>query len=452
MCAASCEQEDVQAAIDNACDGDIVFVPKGECVWTTTNTYQPAVIIPANKRIYLVGTGSNEDGTLIKHGGGTCLGLYSQGSTISEFRFLTPTDYDSATISVQNIGWRIYNNSFGHVTPGLETRGSTVAIQISSVNDELVGVNPQGLIDNNIFEDKRIVVGGGGNFNEMNLIWTQENVWGTADDVVYVENNNFLNRLSGNIVDTNYGGKYVFRYNTASGLGAQTQVHSLQGDQQRGSKSWEIYKNTFIYEPYIWTTMFIRGGTGFVWGNDITGITQGLAFDNVRSYRDVGGDVNQCNGESSWDENIESNGWPCRDQIGRGKDMSLWTEENPYPPQELEPAYVWLNRDDENILNVFVHNNCGEWIKSNRDYYNEIALFDGSSGVGSGTYSQMSAIIPSTTNVGFWCTDKGSNWDTINLDENDGCLYVWNGDSWEIKYIPYTYPHPLTLGGISSNS
>ncbi|MEM7816251.1 MAG: hypothetical protein QXN71_03970, partial [Candidatus Aenigmatarchaeota archaeon] len=31
--AASCNQEDVQAAIDQAQDGDTVLVPEGECVW-----------------------------------------------------------------------------------------------------------------------------------------------------------------------------------------------------------------------------------------------------------------------------------------------------------------------------------------------------------------------------------------------------------------------------------
>jgi polygalacturonase len=48
--AASCSQEDVQAAIDAANDGDTVSVPAGTCTWTTPldgggYTHDPAVLI-----------------------------------------------------------------------------------------------------------------------------------------------------------------------------------------------------------------------------------------------------------------------------------------------------------------------------------------------------------------------------------------------------------------------
>jgi len=48
-----------------------------------------------------------------------------------------------------------------------------------------------------------------------------------------------------------------------------------------------------------------------------------------------------------------SNGYPCRDQIGRGKDSALWSDylTFPAPSQALEPSYVWNVRID-GVLDV----------------------------------------------------------------------------------------------------
>jgi hypothetical protein len=45
---------------------------------------------------------------------------------------------------------------------------------------------------------------------------------------------------------------------------------------------------------------------------------------------------------------------------------------------------------------------------------------------------------------GYWSTDQGGNWHTLNGTANDGCLDVVVGAVWQnCKYKPYTYPHPL---------
>lgn len=42
--AASCSQQDVQSAVDQAGDGDTVLVPAGGATWRTTDTNYPAAI------------------------------------------------------------------------------------------------------------------------------------------------------------------------------------------------------------------------------------------------------------------------------------------------------------------------------------------------------------------------------------------------------------------------
>lgn len=81
-------------------------------------------------------------------------------------------------------------------------------------------------------------------------------------------------------------------------------------------------------------------------------------------------------------------------------------------------------------------------IAADRDYFNEIASFNGTSGVGISTRAQMDAITPTLPGVGFWVTDEG-NWNATAAADESGQLYTWNGSAWVLKYVPYTYPHPL---------
>jgi hypothetical protein len=81
-------------------------------------------------------------------------------------------------------------------------------------------------------------------------------------------------------------------------------------------------------------------------------------------------------------------------------------------------------------------------IAPNRDYFQEVATFNGSSGVGIGTRAQMDAITPTLAGVGFWVTDEG-DWDADADVGESGRLYTWSGSAWVFKYEPYTRPHPL---------
>ena len=63
--AASCSQQDVQAAIDLASNGDIVTVPEGNCVWVSgrrfvDSGYYRYPSLGINKSVVLIGAGADK--------------------------------------------------------------------------------------------------------------------------------------------------------------------------------------------------------------------------------------------------------------------------------------------------------------------------------------------------------------------------------------------------------
>ncbi|MFZ2603510.1 MAG: hypothetical protein WAX79_05880, partial [Candidatus Omnitrophota bacterium] len=368
--AADCSQAAVQVAITSASDGDTVQVPEGSCTWTSG--------ITINKRIILRGAGktitvitSNMPNGLIN------LGL--SGSRITQLGVILQNT-NGMGIVAEGTNWRVDHSRFQSTSSAGEVEG----VICSGSNDHA----PVGVVDHNDFENTIVLTIGAVDMLS-NPIWAEPLGLGT-NNAVYVENNSFTGTMAFlQITDANYGGRYVFRYNIVND--SYIEAHSLQG-YHRSTRSWEIYNNTLNQVNHgMWIPMFLRGGTGVVFNNIITGYWSGdgFALDNVRSFTDLSFPPGRCNGISLWDGNAQANGYPCRDQIGRSTDQWLWTDSSPYPPQALDPAYFWNNKKgDGSDIVPFIHNGVNAWIVENRDYY-----------------------------VG---TSKPG-------------------------YIPYTYPHPLTL-------
>lgn len=138
-------------------------------------------------------------------------------------------------------------------------------------------------------------------------------------------------------------------------------------------------------------------------------------------------------------------------------------------------------------------------LKFDRDLFVEVASFNGTTGVGVGPGSAMATIaangLTKKIGAGYWATDEG-NWNqsffgTVSvstIEAGDYCeivtpgdtnftlmgarnslagtwfvatgpgsgsgmvkprqgnLYIWNGTAFELKFTPYTYPHPLRGG------
>ena len=415
--ATSCSHPDVGAAVNSAQSGDTVVVPAGECSWGST--------LNISKDITLQGAGVGN--TTINSTGGTLISLGLSNARITGFTFDHTSGGTVILIAPGGESFRIDHNEF---TTSIGTKRDVIMIR--GTQDD----HPYGLIDNNDFYNSRVVVYGDAGYDEY-IQWTDDRNFGSAQ-FIYIEDNTFEldGGAQGNVIDGNAGNKMVMRFNTITN--SRIEQHSVQGDL-RGTKAFEMYGNTITSGATVaWAGIYPRGGTGFIFNNTLSGSWNSpIYFDNVRSQRDVGGYFGACDGNSAVDGNDNATGWPCRDQIGRGKDLSAWPNSAPYPDQECTPTYMW-----DNSHTVVVNGSSQDHIQKDRDYYEEVASFDGTSGVGVGTYAQMVAITSCTKGVGFWATDMGE-WNSKNPGK-DGQLYVCNdSNTWVLYYTPYTYPHPL---------
>jgi hypothetical protein len=350
--------EELQTIIDASDSGDTITIPAGHHTWTSK------VTIPDNKKIILTGAGMDNT-FIVSDFSYEVINMGSSGSRITNLGFKLRND-NGYGINVSGNGWRIDHCRFDF------TGSSDYTIEGVRACGDNTHINPAGVIDHCEFNNIRIVVYG--SLNVMaNEIWAEPLGLGT-NNAVFVEDNVFRRAYSNRTaIDSSYGGRYVFRYNTVHN--AQIMAHSAQ-ENDRAVRSWEVYNNTIIQEDISqWVPFFMRGGTGVIFNNTVTGSwdAHGIALDNRRSCEDLG-DGGLADGTSLWDGNEDATGYPARDQIGRSTDNWLWTEANPYPPQALDPAYCWNNTYNSAAMGFFVHtgtcdNNLNH-IQENRDYFN----------------------------------------------------------------------------------
>jgi hypothetical protein len=349
------------------------------------------------------------------------------------------------------VGFRIDHNYFNYLT------GSDFGIL--AYGDASTGV--EGLIDNNTFYNCKVVYFGEPYGSDAGRHrWAEPLNLGTSK-AIYVEANTFIltDASYNNAIDGNLGSRIVVRFNVLQGQ--RFEQHSVQGDSQRAVRLWEIYNNTMTnpgspnYRPF-----FIRGGTGVIFHNTSDGkfISNNLDLDNARSSeQSIASQIPTwgfCTGSSFVDGNTSGQqGWPCRDQIGRSTDASLWNYGNPAPAQASSPAYLWKNTQPSGEIPVSLSCEADDalcarqrtyHLIASRDYYTYRASFNGTVGVGEGTLAGRPATC--TTGVAYWATDQGE-WNSL-VAGPDGQLYKCTApNTWSLHYIPYPYPHPSQSTG-----
>lgn len=360
--AADCEYSNVSTAVEAANSGDTVLLPPGNSVWVNE------LSISNNKKLTLMGSGP--ESSVISTNASSPKGLINigaSGSRVSNIGFQL-SEVTARAVSTRGKGWRVDHCRFDNLSSvygksGVHPRGLP--------SDE---GSPVGLIDHCEFNDIRVVVQGDTSLMA-NKIWAQPLGLGT-NNTVFIEDCIYNFKEFGNGIDANYGGRYVFRYNVLNDT--YIEAHSVQATHC-ATRSWEVYGNIINQaNRSIWAPIFLRGGTGVIFDNLFTGTWSSgpaVIFDNVRSF-DERGDGGKADGTSPWDGNEDSTGYPARDQIGRSTDAWLWTDDNPYPPQEHDPAYLWNNKHTGKDIPVIIHNNCGLHIQENRDYYNGVGKLD----------------------------------------------------------------------------
>lgn len=365
--AASCNTADVQLAMDTAEMNDSVYVPLGTCVWDHGVT--------AHKDLDLIGdhTTIMFRGTAFKDTApGINLGLTT--GTVRGFNFIM-TDGADFAIRADGEGWRITGNEFTN---------QTVYPNRYAVFSRAPECDPPGgLVDHNVFVNSRVVAHGTLRVACQHFLWSESLKLGADQGyagVVYIEDNMFTRTIYADAADTEYAGRYVFRYNTVINGTAEAHPIFLA---QRAPRAWEVYNNTFICsfvrvscDAAIWP----RSGTGVVFNNTVLGYyVYPIKLDNRRSFDGtLSNPPGVCNGQSPWDGN-DDNGYPCRDQIGRGQDMRPYSGTGALPDQFQIPAHFWNNTFKGAPINPHVAN-CSSVVKANgsctdilegRDFINE---------------------------------------------------------------------------------
>jgi len=343
--AASCSQADVQAAINSASEGDRVYVPAGNCIWTAKVTMNRGIILQ----------GAGIDQTTIVDNVPTAVGqtgkeallvAVNSGAAprVTGFTFTDTGSYSNylGTVLVSGAvdGFRIDHCKL----IGCNSRGVSVTSPAS------------GLIDNCQFYD----LNGQATYvrpssSQATIIWATATQLG-GGDAVYIEDCLFSNTSPNKgAIDGEYGAKMVFRHNTL--INSWVLCHGYEGN--RSTLRFEVYDNNFSQTTALSSTAAIvfRGGTGVVFNNVIAGIWwYPLMF---RDYCACGtGDVCQ---------HPECTSYPCPDQVGRSYN------------QIYEPIYQWNNRYNGNEVTGYVFDSCtdrafsvSDAIQVNRDFFNAV--------------------------------------------------------------------------------
>lgn len=265
--AQSCSFEHVQAASQQAIASGVpslVTIPSGTCDW-----------------------GSNElslPGGVSLQGGGKFLTVI-RGSALSNDALVTVTCSNGKTARFSDmtlIGKANYTVWDG----GLALKGGCKDFKVFKARFERfiyygVGVwgDARGVIFQSEFSGNYRANPNGGNAGYGIVIYG-DGTWPAlslgTENAVFVEDNYFV--ANRHHIASNYGSRYVFRYNTA--LTTDDVRHSPvvdahgRGTGSRGSRSWEIYNNTFSTNltPGLKARAMIgvRGGDGVVFNNTLT--------------------------------------------------------------------------------------------------------------------------------------------------------------------------------------
>ncbi len=470
--AASCNARDMQAALNKAQDGDTVLIPAGTCHWQST----VSVAVPGT--LTIMGAGSQTirgggDQTIIIDDVPRCTGN-GCSPYLDPATFVVTTKLGKA-FRLTGITFQGGTNGTVGYSGVVYIGGNSQQVRIDHVHlNVLDGLNitfsgwEYGVVDHCLFDQipGTVINGVHVTHDGWNGVmygdgsWADFSYFGT-EKAIYVEDNTFNN---GFVDDTGAGGRIVFRHNTVN----RSVFQGLDGIAPwRGTRMFEVYGNTFDWHSTNPNTdqwpfaMFLRTGTGLIWGNTVTnGYVTVFTMYTDRADPTRGDEGwGYCNGTNPWDQNSDSSGYACLDQLGRGKGDLLYSP-NPangdagtidtvtgtvsWPNQALEPIYEWndiYNPPPQNGNVGIGGSQQPNVVKQNRDFYlgtdnsGHPITFNGASGVGSGLLSARPTTC--TPNVAYWATDTNTLYQCASSPPN----------TWTVYYTPYTYPHPLQNAG-----
>lgn len=369
---------DIQTAIDAANAGDTVTLPAGSVSWVDSGP-----CIDVTKAITITGAGQGLTNITLNLTAtwahtGFYVNAFSTGLfEISGITFLGTTAYPAAIYCDDARQIRIHHITFN------DLGGYCISVRERTY----------GLIDHCTWT---------GDFNTgvvANAI-TLENKWyqatpiATATGVLYIEDCDFTGAdFTDGYMDSYQGVCWVFRHNTAKGTDDGNNEMGCHGcdsvEDKRSSRWMEVYDNTFSYDGTgsgsSWRAVCCRGGSGVVhdntfdakWGQRIQLVAARACYDYTWC-----GLIAADNPLDNVDGGSDTEGWPGRDQIGRGIDNIDWST---FPTgtastQASEPFYQWNNTVDAVTIDAQINDSYGDcerqdyMIVEGRDYHDQTQM------------------------------------------------------------------------------
>ncbi len=455
-CPAGSNSSDIQTTLNNASDGATLTFAAGTYSWTSWAQFSNA------KGATLI---CASPGACVVNFSGTVLGIssFSGNNThlyrISGFAFQNNPS-SSFVIWFDGNGVmsriRVDHNSFSNLAEATvcvffgDTQGianyygviehNTMSTGTSSMLMHYIGAlnpnpppTPMGTANNMFVEDNTVTIA-----NLTNAGESCSDSWGGA--AVVWRHNTTLNCLVAAHGALHAGGPQNWEYyNNVQSLNANSVSQGMaDGYRQfhhQGSGEFIAFNNTF--QAYS--------------GRSTDVIAMMYYRDEASLAASEGGTV--CDGTQSIDGNrlptTTYHGYPCWHQPGR--DFA----------NNLQPLYVWNNKwsDTGAKIDLTMEDYGGyhaNHFMADRDYYNAVGSvqtspnspFSGATGMGFGPLANRPAscttnALESGGGVGYFATDVGSQ----------GTLYRCSApNTWTVHYTPYTYPHPLTLGGVVADA
>jgi hypothetical protein len=431
--ALSCSQVDIQNAINSAQDGYTVIVPAGNCIWDVVNCYaglNPCSAIRINKSIFLKGAGIDKV-NITNHIPYTWnnLALYVQSQVGKPVRVSGFTFVDEAYT---------YSVSIGIVGTSKNSRVDNCKFE-RGLNRILFSGYVEGVVDHCQFINPDVAIRVNG---DSSTAWSRPIVMGTGAGVFIEDNNftmdsNFGTHQSDEMVYPQDGASQVIRYNTYNAITYTRDdtppICSTHGNWGNIAPYYSEYRGQLIYEIYnnkisinrSYNNMIggnFRGGSQLVYNNEIIKLSPGS-----REY--ISGFT-------------EEEGWTSGGAIGGPLPKTTTGPSN----DQVINSFIW-----NNIINSIQNNNVslpantinGEGydniiMQENRDFY----LHEPQSTGGKRYYvtNQECTGTGMPTNC---CTGLGTG--NCFAGHYDALAYTTSGANAYYPYVPYVYPHPLTL-------
>lgn len=335
--AASCNQSDVQAAVNSAADGNTVNIPAGSCTWNS------GVTVPSNIGITISGSGTpNSDSSTTAPSSSCAIGTtitLSPSSTRTAFTMSPKYGNSTTRLSCMTIAYgsgpaiafRILGTCTSSGCPNLRFDNLTFTNWTNHANAGIsygIGAigDMFGVIDHNQVNGSQgsgVALAELSNASYLGVGYYGDNSWAQPENFgsanfIFFENNTFNyasvgdNEGSAGSGQNQGGGRVVVRYNNfyIDGANVPLSWHGTESNgRPRSGRTWEFYENTIncAASTECLEGVGARGGAGLTWGNTVafasrSGMSTLIDLDTYRTQGSIGG-WGACDGSSPYDTN-----------------------------------------------------------------------------------------------------------------------------------------------------